>query len=200
MSIADSDVEILEVYLDGELPIADAEGLWHRLSVEPELSAALDELRAQRSVRLSAYTQMEPSALEERQVCGDVVRGMRRRNVWERVRGAGKWLTAAAAVLAIGFSLGRMRVTPATSLSSSGNSVAMTGNNNALQPAGHNLYQVGYFDPNGKLIAVQPFNSLEDANNFVNDVNTWQTENHVAPEGSDTHESPIVPVSDNEWR
>jgi anti-sigma factor RsiW len=199
MPIAESDLELLETYLDGELPIADAEGLWRRLSNEPVLSATLDTLRAERAMRLAVWSGMEPAEAQEIAVARRVTSIIRRRNHWESVARVSKFSSAAAAMILVGFVVGRMRgIAPAiSSPASSNNQFVLDNTSSSPAAAGNNLYRVGYYDPNGKLIAVQPFNSLQDANEFVNDVNSWQIQNHATP---DAHDSSIVPVSDNQWR
>ena len=37
MAMNDSDIELLHAYLDGELPVAECEGLWRRLAIEKDL-------------------------------------------------------------------------------------------------------------------------------------------------------------------
>jgi len=190
MSIVESDLDLLETYLDGELPIADAEGLWRRLSSEPGLTAALGELRAQRANRSVVWQQMEPADREDASVRRHVTASVRRHNHVENIWRIGKVSSAAAAMILLGFAVGRMRaVSPAaTAPASNGQFVSMT---NTPDNSDDNIYRVGYFDKNGKLIAVQPFNSLQDAKEFVNDVNQPTTDNN---------NSPIVPISDDQWR
>jgi anti-sigma factor RsiW len=46
MAVNDNDMELLHEYVDGELPVADCEGLWRRLAVERDLMGELEHLRA----------------------------------------------------------------------------------------------------------------------------------------------------------
>jgi len=199
MSISELDLDILETYLDGELPIADAEGLWRRLSSEPALAAALDDLRTQRAARLLVWQEMEPAAADERHLCRRVASSIRRHSHVESLWRVSKVTSAAAAMILIGFGVGRMgNFNPGAASFPTGNgntTLAMRSPNSPNSAA--NVYRVGYFDPNGKLMAVQPFTSLQTANEFVNDINTWQIQKHASP---DEHDSPIVPVSDDQWR
>lgn len=48
MAVNENDFELLNAYLDGELPVAECEGLWRRLAVERELMSELDSLRGSR--------------------------------------------------------------------------------------------------------------------------------------------------------
>jgi hypothetical protein len=48
MSLSDSDLELLENHLDGELSVADEEALRDRMNIEPELGAMLETLRSER--------------------------------------------------------------------------------------------------------------------------------------------------------
>ncbi len=45
MDVNEGDIELLNAYLDGELPVPECEGLWRRVAVEPDLAAELDRLR-----------------------------------------------------------------------------------------------------------------------------------------------------------
>ncbi|HTW95485.1 MAG TPA: hypothetical protein VMD30_11855 [Tepidisphaeraceae bacterium] len=198
MLISESDLDILETYLDGELPIADAEGLWRRLSNEPALTAALDDLRAQRANRLVVWQEMEPVDAEELHLRRRVASSLRRHNHLESVWRVSKVSSAAAAMILVGFAVGRMRAAaPIATSPSPGNNMVAINKQPTPGNATASVYRVGYFDPTGKLIAVQPFNSLQDANDFVNDINTWQIQQHASP---DDHDSPVIPVSDDQWR
>ena len=60
MAVNDNDMELLHEYVDGELPVADCEGLWRRLAVEHDLMGELDQLRADHAVRTMVWNSLEP--------------------------------------------------------------------------------------------------------------------------------------------
>ena len=199
----DSDLDLLETYLDGDLPVSEAEGLWRRLAVEPELIAVLDELRAQRSMRMAAWTSMEPTeqaalALKQR-VAGSV---RRQRTLDWAYRGA-RYFTAAAACIVVGFGVGwgahgagnagiGQNTQNVQSIASGGNGtqgnvmpgVATSGGNNT------GGYPVAIHDTNGNLIGEPRFDSPQDATQFINALNGLQTKSPPHDLGAN-----VVPVS-----
>ncbi len=60
MAVNENDYELLSAYLDGELPVAECEGLWRRLAIERELMSELDTLRADHAVRGMAWSTLDP--------------------------------------------------------------------------------------------------------------------------------------------
>ncbi len=63
MATTEQDLELLEMYLDGALDAPEMQALRQRLAAEPELSAALDEVRSQRAIRQQVWSAMEPDAV-----------------------------------------------------------------------------------------------------------------------------------------
>jgi hypothetical protein len=154
-----TDLEILELWLDGELDVAQGAALQSRLAAEPELALALAELRHQRQERAAFLSALEPSEAEARRIADDILAGVRqRRRLWigPRLRAA----AALAACVAIGFSLGWM-----------GRSVFA----NAASPVAETLrvYRVDILNENGTLIASQTFNSAELARQFRDDLDRY---------------------------
>src|SRR5687768_16722993 len=60
-SVSDNDLQLLEGYLDDALTEAEIDALRQRLAVEPALSAALVQLRGERSLRQSFWQELEPA-------------------------------------------------------------------------------------------------------------------------------------------
>src|SRR4051812_3955467 len=99
----ENDLMLLDSYLDDELSALEHDALEQRLSREPALSAALNELRVQRALRCSVYATFEPSAAMVQRVVASVERKVEGHMVWaERARGL-RWLSGVAAMLLIGF-------------------------------------------------------------------------------------------------
>src|SRR5437764_10975801 len=60
MSVPETDLELLESYLDGELPSAESDALRRRIASEPVLAAAIQTLRSERAVRAAFWESCEP--------------------------------------------------------------------------------------------------------------------------------------------
>jgi anti-sigma factor RsiW len=192
MSLSDSDLELLENHLDGELTSAEDEALRDRMNVEPELAAMLEILRAERDARRVAFCAMEPDdkAVERFNVQATrEIQRLDRESFWQRTSRRLRVVSAAAACLVIGFSVGRIANsgvldrkpgdgTGTVAVNPSANSVAKT-------------VEVVLTDDSGKEIGVQRFNSPERAREFINDVDRWQNRQQQL------NESQVVPVSDN---
>jgi len=78
MAVSENDLEILEVWLDGELSEEQVEALRRRVSVEPELSETLDRLRSDRQMRAGIFQALEPQGAEVETLVANVRRGVRK--------------------------------------------------------------------------------------------------------------------------
>jgi anti-sigma factor RsiW len=76
--LSDTELEILDAYLDDALSAEEAELLDSRLVVEPALAAALDDLRAQRAARRMVWRSMQPSQGSASQFVSATLRSFRR--------------------------------------------------------------------------------------------------------------------------
>ena len=103
----DQDLELLESYLDDELTGRELDSLRQRLSVEPQLTAALDELRSQRETRQQFFAACEPDQASVQRL----IRSVQREAVREVATGARsnnfRWIGGLAACLMFGFITGR---------------------------------------------------------------------------------------------
>src|SRR4051812_1334391 len=114
MTTSETDLELLEMYLDGALERDEAETLQHRLRAEPQLSAALEDLRSQRALRQTLWQSNEPDqatadrltwrirgaiAAEQKQ---PAIAPKRTWNTWQFAR----FGSAAAACIVLGFAIG----------------------------------------------------------------------------------------------
>lgn len=161
MATDEGQVEQLEAYLDGELPPEVAEALRRREEREPALAAELDRMRAQRAMRVVAFAGMEgDEGIADRLLAGARARA----NEPVKVR---PWMSplryavAAAACLGVGFAVGRI----------------MDGTRSGpwMTPgANESAYRVAITDDAGRVIAVQRFDSIEQATEFSEDLRRWQ--------------------------
>jgi hypothetical protein len=75
-------VELLELWLDGELPEDQSEALRQRLSAEPALAQALDALRGERQIRARVWQALEPGDTDVESLVSSVRRSVMKEEVW----------------------------------------------------------------------------------------------------------------------
>jgi anti-sigma factor RsiW len=163
MDVREDDLEMLEAYLDGALSPAETDAINARLRGGGALNDALEELRRQRETRVEAFTRFEPTETETDAVATAILAKARPVVVGRIGRG---WryaiaATAAAACVLIGILIGR------------------AGNTGPAKPSNpdivaREIYEVALRDQTGKIIAVQQFNSVEEAQQFASDLVKWQ--------------------------
>ncbi len=164
MSLADSDLELLESHLDGELSVAEAEALSDRMNIEPELASTLQALRVERDARRGAFVLMEPDdAAVERfnRVASREIQRIDRESFWRNTASRLRVVAAAAACLVIGFSVGR--------IADSGALDRRPGQNLAGANPSAPYVEVILTDEGGQQLGVQRFTSHERAREFVTD-------------------------------
>lgn len=163
MSLSDSDLELLENHLDGELSVAEEEALRERMNIEPELASVLETLRSERDARRSAFMSLEPGdAAVERfnRLASREIQRIDRASFWQRTSKTVRIVSAAAACLVIGFSVGR--------IADSGVLNRQPGQQVAADPNAR-FVEVVLTDEGGRHLGVQRFASHERAREFVND-------------------------------
>ena len=69
-SASENDLELLESYLDDELTGRELEALRQRLSSEPQLAVAIDELKSQRQMRQQFFNQIAGPVMNKMFECG----------------------------------------------------------------------------------------------------------------------------------
>lgn len=170
MPLEEHDWELLSRHLDGDLTDAEETELSERISREPELKAALDELSSAQTVRSSLWTSLEPTQVEADVLAKCAISSARRRRVswWPRI-------AAVAACLIVSFSAGWL----AHSRQRNGMAHLQPATNNQPSP-----YRVALTDEQGHVTAVQDFESAEQAKKFARDVMQWQELNARVQHGS----------------
>ena len=105
MNATETDLELLEQYLDDELAVEQVQRLEQRLSAEPALSAALGELRQQRALCHAFFESLDDQASADR-VVASVGRALKRQQVMTFARRSLRWVGVAAACVAVGLFAG----------------------------------------------------------------------------------------------
>jgi hypothetical protein len=189
-SLNDIDLELLEAYLDGELPQGPTrDALVQRLEADRALAEALEALRAERFVRAQAFQSMEPDERSAEQFAWVTTQSLRHgshagsplhRDFWTWSNTALRTISAAAACVVIGFLIGFMtRGTPSSAPVPGPDPSAPT----QVQNAGYN---VALTNERGEVVAVQRFDSPDKAREFANDVDRWQRQQQLPPRASPT--------------
>ena len=108
MAVTERDIELLESYLDDELAGRELESLRQRLSAEPALASAMDDLRAQREARQQFFAACAPDEASVQRLIRSVGQQVTRELVEAPRNSSGlRWAGSVAACLLVGFTLGR---------------------------------------------------------------------------------------------
>jgi anti-sigma factor RsiW len=182
MSVSDSELEQLEAYLDGELPADEEEALRGRIEADAALSAALEALTAERSVRASAYRSFEPTDAVTRRVVMRVEAAVDRQRVWSRRLSKLRIASAAAACILLGFLIGRTDRGAGTaqpdlfvrSGTQQNPAISPQPGRGVAAPAGPTVVSLPIRDQHGNVLGYQKFDSPQRANEFIEDITRLQ--------------------------
>jgi anti-sigma factor RsiW len=183
MTINENDLDLLQEYLDGEMRMAECEGLWRRLSVEPELAAELDRLRADAAIRQVVWSSLEPDESAAVVLESRIMRASRRHDLMAGLQRGLTIATTAAACILFGFTVGWFgrEHNPAGAAGGSPNVVQVSNG----QPEG-GRFVVDVRDGGGSVKV--PFDTLEEAKQFEEDF--AQSHN----DSQDSRDSVVVPT------
>jgi anti-sigma factor RsiW len=183
MSVSETELELLESYLDGELPDEQADALRIRIAADPVLAQAIEALRAERSTRAMFWRSCEPDDEVVARLIGRVEKQVDDHWIWTSRLSKLRFASAAAACILIGW-IGRGMIQtrpPAGPVVE--NTVAQVSNNESKGGP----VELPITDEYGRVVAVQHFDSAEQAKEFVaNDFRQWQEKQE---------QGPVVPVS-----
>ncbi|MFI5380032.1 MAG: anti-sigma factor family protein [Tepidisphaerales bacterium] len=158
--MTETELDILDTWLDGELGPIEAGELQQRLAANPELLAAQADLRRERELRAAHFAASEPTDAENHDFLNRVEANIARRRRWTLYHQFARTAGAIAACVAIGFGIGWIgRGGPSS-----------TANRTAPAP----VYQVNISDESGRVLGVQPFSSPDQAREFSDDLRRWQ--------------------------
>ncbi|MGH7176539.1 MAG: anti-sigma factor family protein [Tepidisphaeraceae bacterium] len=195
MSVNETDLELLETWLDDELSQPESDALRRRLSSEPELACAMDQLRAERDTRQTLFRALEPNDQSVDSLVRSVRASIVRDLVWaERARKL-RFVSSAAACLLFGVFAGWFgrgldfsapqqpvaRNTVSSEIDPEPGQIVFPPVVNASRgmrtaaPARRGRFNVTITDDLGRVIGVQPFDTLDEAREFTNDLGKWQS-------------------------
>ena len=187
MPVSDDQLELLECYIDGELPAGEEDALRRRLESEPTLASALDALRQDRDVRSVVWKSFEPDVATVQRLVSRVEQAVDRHNAWAYRIARYRIPFAAAACILIGFLVGWVGRGGPTPVPGGGETIAVvpppahappfatpgTGVTTVSNPLA-GPFELPIVDEYGRVVAVQRFKSADDLNKFIEDLNTWQ--------------------------
>jgi hypothetical protein len=206
MSVTETDLEMLESYLDDELPSLENDALRRRLSSEPDLTVAMDDLRRQRELRQQFFASLEPDEQSVERVIKAVRKSVTREIVFARRARALRNVGSLAACLIVGFvggyglrggrALQQQQNQPSASIQLNApaprevvfqqpSQSPLAEPNFSLTPPGAGTiatgneftgYQVRLVDETGHVIGVKRFKTLDDARRFQSDWQNQQTQ------------------------
>jgi hypothetical protein len=188
MAVHDNDIELLNSYLDGELPVPECEGLWRRLAVEPELTAELDRLRTEHDVRQTVWASLEPTDQSVARTAHQVFKAARRSELVSMFNRGMLLVSSIAALVLVGFSIGWMERSHGSGMAAQPGAVGAPSSQMAssMGQIARPPTEVSLRDASGHVFSIR-FNSQDEARQFADDIETAQRareaqgENTVVP-------------------
>lgn len=113
-AMSEQDLELLETYLDGELPDEARQALVRRLESDNTLGAALEALRAERFIRIEAFESLEPDDRRAQQFAWQLTQSLKVGRspvtadlaLTSRFQSTMRIVSTVAAAIIIGFGIG----------------------------------------------------------------------------------------------
>ena len=185
--------ELLSAYVDGELSADEEQRVLQRLEAEPQLVAAVESLRADRRARAALWQSCEPDEAAVQRLIDRVDTAIDRQTAWSYRLTKIRTFAAAAACIVLGLLIGRVTLGPSggnpiTPAVSPGTAIPGQPVANPILPPAPAQVRIG--DGRGRSTILR-FNSVEEAQRFVQDLNQWQAEQEQIQNGGGA----IVPAS-----
>jgi anti-sigma factor RsiW len=172
--MTDQDLELLDNYLDEALSQEEVRAVEARLT-EPEMAAELARLRDARQLRLQVWKSLEPSQSQVDRLMQRVESSLDRRSRFSFVLNNLRVIGAAAACILIGILTGWLGRSEPGLEHLAGMSDPNAANvhvvSQSLVPQRKPAYQVALRDAAGNIVAVQYFDTLENAKKFAAQIN-----------------------------
>src|SRR5688572_6094669 len=168
MSVSDADLELLETYLDGELPRAEGDALIDRLRTEPALAGAIETLKSERATRAVVWQSYEPSQASVDQLVDRVERKVDNHWQWAKRLSRLRFVSGAAACIVVGVLmgyLGRGQNQPGSPPPQGTLVSNQAGPSLATGPV-----IVPIYNEYGQVVAYQQFDTATEANSFVEEM------------------------------
>jgi len=192
MPVTDDQLEMLEAYLDGELPSDQETAVRAQLTNETELAAVLRSLQAERDMRGLVWKACEPDDNTVRRHVMKVQAQVDRQSVWAMRYAKWRIPSAAAACILIGFFVGWLiRGTPNSAAVNPGTIAA----NNVTLPSGPTppVVNVGATNLNlplvdefGRKVGTQHFKSEAEMQAYIEALLNWQHSQEKVQNGNVT--------------
>jgi anti-sigma factor RsiW len=186
---ADQEMELLSAFIDGELSPQEEATLRDRLSADPSLASAIETLRADRAVRAALWPTFEPDEAAVGRLIDRVDRSIDRQTIWTHRLANLRVISSAAACIIVGLFIGRVAFGPRGGPIDGSNLPIVAGPQvqTVMAPApgapAPVPAQVRVVDSNNNPVMLQPFNSVEEAQKFIEDLKSWQQAQEQAKNG-----------------
>ena len=182
--VSEQDLEQLEAYVDGELSTTEEDALRARLQAEPILAEAMRRVRADREIRMAVWKGFEPNEASVARLIAKVDAAVDRNTNWSFKLSTLRRVSAAAACIVLGVLIGRAgndvggaggrmgsgsgavaQYAPASGGAGNGGG-AVRGPTMVSNPI-----EFPIVDEHGRPVAVQRFQTLREAQDFLEDLN-----------------------------
>jgi len=181
--LTETDINLLEAYLDDALSASEVQSLDARLTEEPEMASSLDSLRAERKMRIAALSALTPTQQQADDFSEKLLNSVRR-SQWTRrwIRGV-KIGASIAACLIVGFTVGWIGHGHGATTEQMATHLPQahpqdSGETHPVIDMETARYQVSVLDEKGKVIATQRFQKIEDVRRFVDDATKQTHQQH----------------------
>jgi anti-sigma factor RsiW len=179
MSVSESEIELLEAYLDGELPAEESATLRQRLQGDLALASAMESLSSDRLSRIAAFRSFEPSEAVAQRVVMRIEGAVDRESIWSGRLSKLRAVSAAAACILVGFIVGWVgRGTGANGQQDNLFLANGTSANPVVAPPaaanGPTAVSFPIRDQHGNVLGYQRFDSPQRANEFIDDLTRLQ--------------------------
>src|SRR5262245_61665012 len=108
----DSEMEMLSAFIDGELSAEESATLQVRVAADPKLASAIEQLRADRTVRAALWQSFEPDEAAVGRLIDKVDRSIDRQTVWAHRLANLRIISSVAACIVVGLLIGRVTFGP----------------------------------------------------------------------------------------
>jgi anti-sigma factor RsiW len=167
----EDDLEQLDAYLDDALEPGEVETLRARLATDSDLVSSLDQLRAERAMRQAYFAAIEPAEGEIDHLAARIHASLDRRRRFATLLRSTAAIAAATACFLAGILVHATFFAKPNARSDETLKLLIDGPGSRRIA---DVHEVVLRDDTGTVIAVQRFDSLEQAEAFAKDLLQWQ--------------------------